>query len=193
MKDKIEMEIVNDGKTYKHIEFSIGCSIPDAVLELIQYEAKGQFACGDFNGTRLFSDTVSITSAYMQITGKSKYQFVQERKQWLTNYELEKKKHEDAIPLLTDEWIKKGHEILTPDKFELWDKCVPIRLRDLYRGMELSWCLELVELLKIKNYDEAIKVHHKQGHSEMSHHLLMSMIKEFSENGEEFVKYLESR
>lgn len=193
MKDKIEMEIVNDGKTYKHIEFSIGCLIQDAVLELVQCEAKGQFAYGDFNGTRLFSDTVSINSAYMQIVGKTKYEFEQEQKKWRIDYEKEKEEHEDAIPELTIEWINKGHEILTPDKFELWDKCVPIRLGDLYRGMELSQCLELVELLKTKNYEEARKTHDKQGHSGMSHHLLMSMIKEFSENGEEFVKYLESR
>lgn len=192
MRGNIEMEIVNDGKTYKQIDFFV-CSIAEAVLELIKYEVKGQLAYGDFNGIRLFSDTVSINSAYMQIVGKTKYEFEQEQKKWRIDYEKEKKEHEDAIPELVKEWIQKGHEILTPDKFELWDTCVPIRLGDLYRGMELGQCLELVKLLKTKNYEEASKVHNKQGHSGMSHHLLMSMIKEFSENGEEFAKYLASR
>ncbi len=76
---------------------------------------------------------------------------------------------------------------------ELWAKCVPIRLNDLYQGMELSSCLDIVEQLnngkQLKEVKTLIK---NQGHSGMSFGLVCSMVKSFCNRGEEFVNYVRS-
>ena len=174
----------------KKIEFCCGWSIEDAVLELIKYAHKGEFVCGDFNGNTLYSDTVSMDSAYKTINGLTMYESKEKQRKWKENYDKEEKEFEASIPRLENEWIEKGHLVLTEDKWELWDKCVPIRLGDLYHGMELGNCLEIVEILKNGSFEEAKQSMDSQGHSGMSWGLVKSMVRSFSDKGEEFAEYL---
>ena len=46
-----------------------------------------------------------------------------------------------------EHWIEEGHKIIDSKYWEKWDMCVPIRLDDLYHGMELGCCLEIVKAL----------------------------------------------
>jgi hypothetical protein len=87
-------------------------------------------------------------------------------------------------------WIEKGHSILSKDKWDLWDKIVPIRLDDLYHGMELRCCLEICEILKTGDFVKARQTMENQNHSGMSWGLVRSMIYNFAENGKEFAETL---
>ena len=49
-----------------------GASIDEAVEILLKYKAEGKQAFCDFNGHKLYSDTVTLDSAYIQITGSNK-------------------------------------------------------------------------------------------------------------------------
>lgn len=44
-------------------------------------------------------------------------------------------------------YVEKGHELLDKKYWKDWDEIVPIRLNDLYHGMELKCCLEIVSAL----------------------------------------------
>lgn len=177
-------------KEYKKIEFNCGCSITEAVLELVEYAAKGKFVCGDFNGNTLYSDTVSMDSAYKTINGLTMYESMEKTKKWKENYEEQQLEHKNSIPKLEKEWIEKGHSILSEDKWELWDKCVPVRLNDLYQGMELGNCIEIIEILNKGSFEDAKLAMENQGHSGMSWGLVKAMIRSFSDKGEKFAEYL---
>ena len=62
-------------RNYEKIDFSLGSSIDQAVSELLNYKKIGKLVYGKFNGVTLYSDTVTIDSAYREITGKSKDEF----------------------------------------------------------------------------------------------------------------------
>jgi hypothetical protein len=175
---------------YKEIKFLVGSDIERAVNELLEYKEKGILACGTFNGTTLYSDKVTVDSAYLEIIGKTKAEFDKSQEEWRENYRREEERHKASIPELSKEWIEKGHRILSEDKWELWDKCVPIRLGDLYRGMELGQCLDIIKTIKERTLEEAVEVMNNQGHSGMSWGLMKLMVKTFSDKGEEFVKLL---
>ncbi len=85
-------------------------------------------------------------------------------------------------------WRMRGRKILTEDKWEEWDKIVPIRLNDLYEGMELKCCLDLVILVNAKLFDEAKTMIENQGHGAISYGLVCAMVEEFSEYGKEFAR-----
>lgn len=177
-------------KRYLEIEFW-GNTIEDAVNKLLEYREKGQLVCGEFNGVTLYSDTVTMDGAYKDITGKTKAEFDNVQQEWRNDYKRKEKEHKDRIPELTKVWMEKGREILTEDKWEYWDQIVPIRLNDLYRGMELGSCLDIVKILNNNgNLDEAKEEIENQGHSGMSFGLVCSMVKEFCERGSEFVEYV---
>lgn len=174
-------------KNYREIEFGFG-NIESAVKELKSHK---DLVCGSFNGQMLYSDIDDMDSAYKKVTGKTKAEFNEAERQRQIEYEREKQEHKEAIPRLTKEWIEKGNAILDEKHHKTWAECVPIRLGDLYRGMELGNCLEIVEQLnKGTELEEVKPLIENQGHSGMSFGLVCSMVKEFCDRGAEFVSYV---
>jgi hypothetical protein len=174
-------------ENYKEIEFSAGKNLESAVNELKKYNEP---VCGLFNGQMLYSND-DMDSVYEKVTGKNKAEFDEIEQKRHEKYKEEERKHKEAIPELTKEWIKRGAEVLDEKYMELWKKAVPIRLNDLYRGMELKCCLDIVEELNngcdLKTAKEII---YEQGHSGMSFGLVCSMVKSFCDRGNEFVEYV---
>ena len=66
-------------KNYEEIQFSLGCTIAEAVLELIKIGVTGKFVYGDFNGVRLYSDTVSLDSACLSLSGATYFDKLNQR------------------------------------------------------------------------------------------------------------------
>ena len=177
-------------KKHKKIEFSPGENIESAVKELMSHN---ELVCGSFNGQMLYSDIDTVDSAYQKIIGKTKAEYDTEAKAQNDRYEEDRQKHKESIPDLTKEWIEKGNTILDEKYRETWAKCVPIRLDDLYQGMELKCCLDIViELNNGCTLDEAKAIIESQGHSGMSFGLVCSMVKSFCDRGNEFVIYARS-
>lgn len=178
-------------KYYQKIEFNWGGNIESAVRELLNYKEKGILACGEFNGVTLYSDTVTLDGAYKEITGKTKDEHDEYERKWREEYYRKEQEHKEQIPELTKTWTEKGREVLSEDKWSLWNEIVPIRLSDLYRGMELGCCLDIVKILNNGGtLDEAKAEIDNQNHSGMSFGLVCSMVKELSDRGEEFVAYV---
>lgn len=176
-------------KSYKEIDFGFG-NIESAVEELKSHK---ELVCGSFNGKMLYSDIDDLDSAYKKITGKTKAEFDEAERIRQEEYKEQQRKHKEAIPELTKEWIAKGKEILDEKYLELWNKCVPTRLGDLYQGMELGMCLDIVkELNSGCELQKAKEIIESQGHSGMSFGLICSMLKSFCNRGNEFVDYVRS-
>lgn len=178
-------------KTYRKTVFNPGCSIEKAIQILGYYKRRGELVSGSFNGQMLYSDIDDFDSAYKKITGKTKADFDAEMKAENDRYKEEERKHKEAIPELTKVWIEKGNNILDEKYRELWAECVPIRLDDLYHGMELSNCLEIVEQLNNgKSIEEVKPLIENQGHSGISFWLVCCLVKSFCDRGNEFVTSL---
>lgn len=178
-------------KNYREIQFSAGDTIDIAIKELQEFKENGILVYGEFNGKKLYSDIDDLDSAYKKITGKTKSEFDAEMEAENERYKEEQKKHKDSIPELTKEWIERGNKILDEKYHEEWAKCVPVRLGDLYRGMELGATLDIVkELNSGCDLDVAKAIIEGQGHSGMSFGLVCSMVKFFCDRGTEFFNYV---
>lgn len=177
-------------KNYTKIDFWSG-SIDQAVSLLDKHKKEGSLVYIEFNGVNIYSDIDDLDSSYQKITGKTKHEFESHRNAEIEKYKEEEEKYKQSIPQLTKEWIEKGKSILDEKYHDLWIKCVPIRLRDLYRGFELGCCLDIVkELNSGGSLDRAKEIIVSQGHSGMSHGLVLSMIRSFCERGDEFSYYI---
>jgi predicted nuclease with TOPRIM domain len=178
-------------KRYKEIEFLAGDTVEDAVKELLSYKDKGMLVCATFNGVTLYSDTVTMDGAYKEITGKTKTEFDKEQEDWRENLKKEEQEYKERVPELSEIWIQKGKEVLTEDKWSYWEEIVPVRLNDLYHGMELGCCLDIVKILNNNGtLQEAKEKIESQDHSGMSFGLVCAMVKEFCLRGNEFVEYV---
>lgn len=177
-------------KNYRKIEFGLG-DIGSAIKKLESYKEQGELVYGVFNEVKLYSDVDDIDSAYKKITGSTKSKFDEDQIKRSNEYESQQKAHKKSIPKLTKEWIDKGKIILDEKYMNLWIECVPIRLGDLYQGMELGNCLDIVfELNNGCELDLAKDIIVNQNHSGMSFGLVCSMVKSFCNRGEEFDSYV---
>ena len=88
-------------------------------------------------------------------------------------------------------YISDGHKILDEKYWNDWDRCVPIRVNDIYGGMELGCCLDIIEELNNNcTMDFAKMIIENQGHSGMSYNLVRAMVKAFCNRGEEFYYFV---
>ena len=127
----------------------------------------------------------------MDILGCTKEEYERKMKERHEQQMRAEEEYQKKIPELTKEWIEKGHAILDKKYWDLWDKCVPARLKDLYHGMELGGCLDIVSALNNGcSLDEAKEIIGNQGHSGMSYGLMRVMVKSFCDRGEEFFNYV---
>lgn len=175
---------------YEEVQFR-GCSLEDAVNALFEYNESGKYGYVDFNGTTIFSDSVTMDNAYKEVTGMTYVEFQEMLKENERKARLAEKAFQEKLPSLVEKWTEKGEEIFSGDRLELWKKIVPIRLNDLYHGMELGNCVDIVIALNDGcSLDDAKKIIESQDHSGMSFGLVCSMVKEFSDRGTEFVDYV---
>lgn len=181
--------MIIDGKEYTKIDGHVGMSIEEAVQILTDYHKEGKLVCLDFNGTMLCSDSVTLDDAYKAITGMTKDEYEHAERARRREQEQKEAEYQQKIPELTEKWKEEGHKILDKKYWDLWDQVVPIRLSDLYRGMELGCTLDLVKRLNAGcELSEAQKIFKNQGHSGMSAHLMFSMLVSFCDRGAEFVE-----
>lgn len=167
------------------------------VERLLQFKERGELVKYNFNGHWLYSDTVTMDSAFLEVTGKNKADFDKAQEEYFEKLRVERELAEKAAKENIPNWIEKGHKAFTEDKWEEWDKIVPIRAEDLYHGMELDNTLQIQEILSSEyseeSFEKAKKCMEKQGHSGMSWSLVCAMIKEFCTYGEEFVMWLNKK
>ena len=173
----------------KKIEFLPGDSIDTAWKELLKASAEcGDTCFGEFNGREIRS-TDTLDEAYMKILGKTKSEHEKEMQDWRNEYERREKEHKDNIPNLIPIYREKARGVILEDQYEYWDKIVPIRLDDLYHGMELDATLDLCKIMRDESmsYDERLKKAYDtfmdQGHSGMSAGLVASMLRTFCPDG----------
>ena len=173
----------------KKIEFLPGDSIDTAWKELLKASAEcGDTCFGEFNGREIRS-TDTLDEAYMKILGKTKSEHEKEMQDLRDEYERREKEHKDNIPNLIPIYREKARGVILEDQYEYWDKIVPIRLDDLYHGMELDATLDLCKIMRDESmsYDERLKKAYDtfmdQGHSGMSAGLVASMLRTFCPDG----------
>ncbi len=68
---------------YKEILIPAGKNLESVVYLLLSYKADGSHVYCDFNGHKLYSDTVTMESAYLEVCGKTKEQVEEDQKKEL--------------------------------------------------------------------------------------------------------------
>lgn len=179
-------------KEYKEVELNV-YNLEECVNCLVDYKNAGELVSVKFNGIELFSDTVTMDGAYKLVTGITKKEHDELIKNKAEEYKKECEEHKKQIPTKVDKWRAEGRKVLDEKHWEFWDKIVPVRLDDLYRGMELGASLDIIKVLnETGDLDKAKEIIESQGHSGMSFWLVRSIVEAFSDKGDEFVAYVRS-
>lgn len=162
-------------------------TLDEAVNLLLIAKERGLKAYCDFNGHKLYSDNITVDSAYLEVTGQTKEEYNLSKKEYLEKLkkknELAKQNAQNNIPI----WIEKGKKIIFEEKYQEWEDCVVKCANSIYNGKELDAALEIMEALENeKSLEQAIDILKQQNHSGASESLVKNIIFEFSPKGPEF-------
>lgn len=158
--------------------------------EMAAADESGELLKAVFNDKYLLS-TDTDDDAYLRITGMTKAEHDEYVRKWQEDYEAKRKAHEARIPELTEHYRKVARGVIIESELEYWDEIVPIRLGDLYRGMELDQVLDCARVMRdetlsrIERLRKAYKIFNDAGHSGMSAGLTMAMLRRFCPDGNE--------
>jgi hypothetical protein len=173
----------------KEIEFYPGETIESAWKKLLRESAECEDTCfGKFNDHEILS-TDTLDEAFKKVTGKTKVEFDKEMQDWRDEYHRKEEEHKARIPELSEQYKEAARGVILEDQYEKWDNCVPIRLGDLYHGMELDCTLDLCKIMRDESlsYDKRLRKAYDtfmdQGHSGMSAGLVASMLRVFCPDG----------
>ena len=177
----------------KKIEVYAGANLDEAVEMLLRMKEQGESVYCNFNGHKLYSDNVTIDSAYLEVCGKTKAEWDKEMKERLENYKKEEEHAKKVAIEKIPSWIEQGKKYIYPQKLNEWKRCVKARANDLYHGYELDSALEVMEALSNgMSFEEANQIIENQGHSGMSHSIVMGILINFCKNGPEFYESTEA-
>lgn len=172
----------------KEVEFLAGTSIDSAWSQLLTVSAQCKETCfGRFNGNEIYS-TDTLDEAYKKVTGLTLAEWKAEEEREHQEYIRRKKEHEAQIPELIERYRKEARGLILEEQYDFWDEIVPIRLKDLYEGMELQCVLDICKIMRTEEKLEdrlrkACQTFDNQGHSGMSASLVIGMIKQFCPDG----------
>lgn len=180
----------------KQVEIWGALNLDDA-LKMIKEEAE-KYNCvcwAEFNIKKIYS-TDSVDDAYIKVCGCTKAEYDEKRRKEQEEWERQEREHKANIPTLTEKYRQEARGLVIEEELEFWDKCVPIRLDDLYQGMELDCTLSIIRVMRDESISlderlvKARRVFDSQGHSGMSASLMFTMLRKFCPNGEKLVEYL---
>lgn len=173
----------------KEIDLIVGSTITDAWKILLRESANCEDTChGVFNGHDIYS-TDTLDEAYKKVTGMSKAEHEKKLQEIRDEHERKEKEFQERIPELTKKYRDEARGVILESEYDFWDKIVPIRLSDLYKGMELGCTLDLCRIMRNEKlaYDKRLRRAYdtfmKQGHSGMSAGLVASMLRRFCPDG----------
>lgn len=175
---------------YRFIEYVGESVLVEVVIALAKYDLLGDKVYTKFNEEILYSG-MTVDEAYTLVLGHDYAHFEARLLLEREAYEKEQEEHLNSVDSLTEYWIEKGQRVLSPDHWDKWSECVPIRLKDLYRGMELKCTIDIIESLNENNYVQAKERLDAQGHSGMSYSLVKCMVKDFCYKGEDFYRWID--
>lgn len=80
-------------------------------------------------------------------------------------------------------YTDRGHKVIPQNKWTMWDQIVPIRVSDIYHGMEVNNALTILESYKEeKDLRKVRKIFDDAEHSGWSAGLVARIIMDFSDD-----------
>lgn len=179
----------------KEIEIYPGVNIDYAYEQLKKYKQEtGENCFCKFNDKELYSSE-TLDEMYLKVTRKTKTKFDKDLQDEHNEYLRREAEFKAKIPQLIKEYMAKARGIIPDKHLEYWDKIVPIRLNDLYKGLELDCWLKLISELntdkpKEERFKNCLQMFIDQGHSGMSASLVFSGLCRFHDLGPQLVDYI---
>ena len=176
-----KIELYREKEDYVEITASFGDNLEDVVNDLLGLKEQGIKAFCEFSGVVLDSETVTMDSAFLMITGRTKKEI-----------ELIAKKKEqerillDAIDKIPKQ-IKRGRNHIYPNHFQEWVKDVATGAIGPSKGKVIDNVLDILEAIDSKrSMGDIVNIYENQEYKtngSWNRNLVRTYVMKYSKNG----------
>lgn len=167
---------------YVRLQQVDGADLKNIVSKLVTLGASGQFVYAEVNGVRLFSDRVSLDSAYREVTGMSYADYVDSNVQ-------EGASMPSAKSRLT-KLLNTSAKVISAELKNAWIDKLQQMIKTPYCVDIFENALQIIDLLNSGSLSEAAKVFFDCDRSLQN--TISDLVNEFSEYGENFLARIKS-
>jgi len=187
--EKLAEEIEN---FYPIIEADLGWDLDIALNTRKAWHFRG-LDIGVYFNENIIEPDDSIDAAYLKITGMSHEEFIKKLQEEEEKKKKEAEEFEKNKPKLIQNLKERGHKVLAKKYHKKWDNIVPRSVDGMYQGSELACALKIIKLLRDGvDYETIDKEFDSQGHSGYSHHVVCVLVKDFCDEGFDYIKKYET-
>lgn len=169
------------------MEVAIEGNLETVVETLLAAKERGESYTCNYKGHKLYSDTVTMDSAFLEVTGKTKkeYDIVKKKKEIFA--EEEASEEEKILLDNISTWLQEGKKYTFPERYDMWEKCVLSSADSPYQGTELNICLDIMKILDNNgSLEEAKKLFFEKCGSKYAKSLVRNIVFQFSKCGPDF-------
>lgn len=164
-----------------------GGKLEKCVEILIQYRERGESVVFDFNGHPLYSCDVTMDSAYLEVTGRTKAEFDEERRKWREECDKREKRETEEAERKKPIWLARGMKLIYPERIKDWKSYMDRSVKGDYHGIEIDATLEIMQKLEEgASMEEIEKLLKSQNHSGRSFSMVKQLVLYFSKRGPKF-------
>lgn len=176
-----KIELYRENNEYEELKLDFGTDLSAAVNELLTLKNQGKKAFCEFNGVVLDSEIVTMDSAFLMITGRTKEEFDL----------IEKKKQKERMLLNAidkiPEQIKRGMKLIYPNYFQEWVKDVATGAIGPNKGTVIEYALEIMEAIDynmdMKNIVALYDSQKHESNESWNKELVKTYVMKYSKNG----------
>ncbi len=175
----------------EELEICVGDSLDTVVKRLLEAKVEGKHVFCDFNGVKLYSDSITIDYAYFMIYGCTKAKWIEKLKK--EEEEKQKKLEEDRKHAKVIEnilnLIERGKALIYPFRYEEWAKLVEADAFGDYSGMITETAIKIMTAIEEeKPIEELIEIFKNKADTGWSAGLIRNVVMTYSKNGYPFYK-----
>lgn len=162
-----------------------GTSLHDVITYLVGEALKGNFICCEYEGHKLYSDKVSVDSAFTQVYGVSYEQYLAE-----TQQEITQAAGNISPNRVVDIRLASAANYVAPDKLQIWEAYKTQSLNGPTQGSEIVHIENILKYLHAGEMSKAADYLYKiRGSSDIRNQVLKVSVN-LSNYGEQFLIYL---
>lgn len=173
-----------DHARYKKLEAEAGETLESCIKRLCKYEEKGIKCYLVFNGHELYSD----------MTPDEMRKIVMSDRQKTNSEESQDDFYKEEALTLIFEYMSIGRKYISKDLIKDWDELVIDSVYSKYKGIDIRYILEIIELLSMN--EEFVFIENKlesQAHFNNSKSKVLKSVYKFHPKGKDFVEHIDSK
>ncbi len=171
----------------------VGETLESVVLKLEKFRKEGKSYFAVFNDQVLYSEDVTMDSAFQKCLHMSRQMYLYRYKQWLLSNNYSEDVIKTYVTSNLEEWINEGKKYIISTRSEDFELVCKGLANNVYSYMVIEQFIKVMELINKNFYfDDILDIIDSFNNNELNNNILLDLILNYTDIGPDFYTYSKS-